>query len=390
GELDFRFDEGNKERHHGMCLVRHGKGKPRNELGRNLRMLHRVSTLLCTLDLWHSKCFYPGAYAMQDSLQEWDPGVSSESNETIPSTFLTPRGGKNYAFQCRTMTPICKRVIGVATGGYAHQPRPEWVTNGWNNNKLTKGWIERMKQRMKMLNYGLIALAVMVQGFAGHAWAGTMTIGYDAAAYVASFWPNTNMKGTGDLLAGNSWVCEGDTLAGVMVQCDDYTDLNAYVRFDLSALPPNAVITDATLIVDIGWAVNAYDAGLDLGISSNDWDENLITYNNAPGYTTVGPYYSYLHENHGTEPEEVERHSSWSDPIFSPIFSLHHQQRGDSVLNLLLEPLDVVVLLGRPFVFAVGIPHSKNLVVGAVVARFEAIDGPTYPGPLLGGGEFDG
>jgi hypothetical protein len=46
GELDFRFDEGNEERHYGMRLMRHGKGKPRDGLGRNLWMPHRVSTLL--------------------------------------------------------------------------------------------------------------------------------------------------------------------------------------------------------------------------------------------------------------------------------------------------------------------------------------------------------
>jgi hypothetical protein len=102
-------------------------------------------------------------------------------------------------------------------------------------------------------------------------------------AYVSDFYPTTHFAGSSDLV-GVAWTSSGTPYVG-----------RSYFKYDLSAVPANAVVISAHLslyanpnpVQPAHSTLSGSNAAYIQQVTGN-WDENLITWNNSPSSTNVG------------------------------------------------------------------------------------------------------
>ncbi|MCK4223257.1 DNRLRE domain-containing protein [Candidatus Bathyarchaeota archaeon] len=96
----------------------------------------------------------------------------------------------------------------------------------------------------------------------------------------------------------------------------------SYLKFDLSSLPPEKVLTDVRLILYCE-ADDSYNVTVDVHETADNWDEGNLTWNTAP---TVGAFIS------NTIVESKFQYYSWNITSYAQT-----QYQGDKILSIVLK-----------------------------------------------------
>lgn len=121
---------------------------------------------------------------------------------------------------------------------------------------------------------GFLSIGCGGGGHHGASWSDTETVFTNKDAWVYEDTPTTNFGDSQDLVTGYAFTGGGN-------------ELDTYLHFDLSSIPPTATVVLAELWIHIWDTFNSYPTVYSLEAVLASWGESTITWNNQPTSTEM-------------------------------------------------------------------------------------------------------
>jgi hypothetical protein len=233
----------------------------------------------------------------------WSITVDSSENSSGNSPTLVV-----HYNQGATQYKLTTTVSPAGSGTIARSPDATWYDPGAvvqltatpNIGYVFDHWSDDLSGTTNPENLTMDGPKSVTANFAP-SWSEMEEVDADADAWVWEDYPADNYGDDVDLYAGYSSISGGQE--------------NVYLHFDLSSLPSTTTVVVVELWVYISFSWNHYDTGYSLAAVDEPWDEDTITWDDAPASTQMFTFTGPADEFEGwykiTDPDLIAKVQDW-------------------------------------------------------------------------------